>query len=189
MANGALYSFHVRYQSDPPVINLRFASTGASAGPPLSSALVSQALEIFRASDFMYKAVRSGGIHFRLRKVYIREQLLWLGFECSNLSPIDFEGGAIHCYLRDRRHSMLQKGEQAVQLEPLLIHHSSGSAALSAGACDSIAIAFKPFYVGSGKLLELEWREKDGSRLIRLRLKGKFILRARNWRATYETDH
>jgi hypothetical protein len=79
--------------------------------------------------------------------------------------------------IEDRRR-VKRTAVQSIGITPVYVPEST---CLAGGSKNELAIAFAPFTIVPEKDLVVDWGEPNGGRRLRLRIKGKELLRVRNF--------
>ena len=179
LTDGRLYSFAVEYSDSLRAFNYSFGSSKIqfSSVSDDRGQLEANAVAVTSSPGFLHISKASGGIRLRLKGIYCKDDLLWLGFKIGNKTAFNFTGRLWHCTVVDK-HRWRQRAVQSIEIPPVY----SGETALAAGGVAVFAAAFKPFPVTRGKRVVLDWGDENGRR-VQLVIKGKKILRARLWRS------
>jgi conjugative transposon TraN protein len=195
LENGRLYSFRVRYADSLAVFNYSFpadsvttlkasearaqpepSSVKFTAWPMHKGRMEEDAKRVVEEKPFLRVRVSAGGVGLALRGAYLKDGLLWLSFRASNRGLIDFKPDLLRCQLEDGK-SVRRTAVQSIEVHPV---YDPAKIVLAGGSRSKWAIGFRPFVAGPGKNLVVEWSgDKDGRRL-RLVIRGKYILKARN---------
>ena len=115
---------------------------------------------------------RNAEVELDLLGIWLVDGRLWFGLSWNNHSAIAYTPGYTRWFIRDRR-KVPRTAEQEVPLDPL------SSSSLTSIAGDSTAYSwagFAPFALAKDKELILEVGEKQGGRVLSLRMGYKAIL-------------
>jgi len=168
-SDGSLYSFRVCYAGDPtewvyrlPVQKrptLSFTANSLLDNPPLIKGL--------RRSV--------GDIEAAITGIYIRDNHLFFQLRLQNRSALDYDIDFIRFFIRDR---VVRKRTaiQEIELKPLFI--AGNQTTLKAKQTSVIVIALGKFTIPSTQHGLLEVGEKDGTRLLQLKLPNKKLFQA-----------
>jgi conjugative transposon TraN protein len=177
-ADGKLYSFIVRYTSDPPLLNLSFAtdSTAHFNDGLLNVAwLEDEAALILKQKHFLHRSSSSELMRLSLNGIYIEKGLLWFKMGLSNHSLIDYHADYIKFFIQDK-HKAKRTAEQRTELEPV---YQVGMPVIGGNSKKNFVFAFDQFTLPKGKRLDCQVSEQNGGRLLTLHIGHKTLLKAR----------
>ena len=120
----------------------------------------------------------AGGVRLELRRVWVSEGRIWLGFKAWNRSAIDFRADPVRFAIRSRR-AFKRRALQEIRLVPVVRQEPR---ILRSDSTISFSDALAPRVPGKGQELVVEWVERDGDRRVRVRVKAKKLLKARKVR-------
>jgi hypothetical protein len=116
----------------------------------------------------------TGGVRLELRRVWVSEGRIWLGFKASNRSAIDFRADPMRFVIRNRQ-TFKRRALQEIRLVPVVRQEPP---MLRSDSTISFSDALVPRVPGKGQELIVEWVERDGDRRVRVRVKAKRLLKA-----------
>jgi hypothetical protein len=125
--------------------------------------------------SFMERS-RSEGVELALRGIYLKDTLLWFALEWQNHTAIDYRTGYLRWYIRDKR-SFKRTAQQELTVDP---SYSTQYASVVRDSTLDQWAGFRPFAPGKDKELVLEAGEKDGGRVLKLVIRPKEIIHAKN---------
>lgn len=182
--DGMIYSFTVRYAASPPVFLFDFTAKPAT-GPArftggrmngadiASCALVTAATASRRTGPVSRK---KGDVYMKLQNILLKDGVMFLSFGIHNNSRVDYDLDITRFYVRDRKR-VKRTSMMETSIVPLHLL-SSPSTRITAMGKATIVVAVPKFTIAEGKLFCAEIFEKDGDRVLQLRLKGKHLLQA-----------
>lgn len=210
--DGRLYSFVLRYCEDTTILNYRVVGgTGGAtvvlSGLPANEVRLREDADSLAGDRFFLRRVcRRDRVRLRLGGVYLRDSLLWLCFSLTNSSRVAFGPVRWEFYIEDRK-QIRRRAVQEVAVAPVVGASAASAVSVRRGtsvgsgasvgpgtsvgsaswACvagrrmERLAVGFAPFSVPAGKRLVIRVTGQDG-RELKLRLKGRVILRAHDGR-------
>lgn len=183
-ADGSLYSFDVRYAAAPPVTQLRLEAPTAHAHParfrhtPFHEAQLRSITGQLVSDERFYYGIRAkdGQAKARLEGVYLHGNLLFLRVVLSNQAAIPYELDFIRFSVRDRK-TTRRTARQETEITPVYVHGQEDQV-LGTGYQQVLVFALDKFTLARDKVLFLELFERQGSRHLQLRIKGRHLLQA-----------
>lgn len=136
---------------------------------------VAEEAMVLAARPWMSRHVSAAGVRMELRGLYMCGGLLWVWLRAENRSAIDFRGNVVRFGIRDK-HAVRREAVQEIRLVPVV---SRGPSVLCADSTASFCYGLAPRVPGRKRELVIEWGERNGDRRMRLRVRGKYVLRAR----------
>ena len=196
--DGQVYSFILSYRQGNVPLN-RFINTRESVGhemaaldsipveekeeePQLSAmedSIADQKKELERAAGYFIQnpgdeieSSKRGGLKLTLEKLRYYDQKTYVVLEVQNKSKIDFQLAYVHVYVTQgnkKRSSSYQKLLQHPVLELAV------SEVVRHGQQKRFVLVFPKFTLGANERLEVEIRERNGSRFVELVLTNSVI--------------
>ncbi len=114
-------------------------------------------------------------VRLRLRGIYLKDSLLWLAFDLRNRSLVPYKIDYLRVYSTDKK-KVKRAASHETDIEPKYLPRlpvAGGQATIP------FCAAFEPFTLSKGERLWIEVGETNGARTIKLRLKAKILLNAR----------
>lgn|GEM_PF-469971 len=183
--DGALYSFVLRYVEDTTVLDYRVVSDSSgglatvrlSGWPVAPEQLRKDARLLASRHGFLHRRATNDGLQLTLRGVYLRDSLLWLSLDLRDRTSMGIGVGGLRISTEDKRR-VKRTATQELEITPVFADRIS---ALPASGRLAIAVALHPFVLGRGKRLVLEVFDRGADRRVLLRVKGKRLMRTRNF--------
>jgi hypothetical protein len=121
-------------------------------------------------------ADHSYGTSANLAGIYIHQEVLFFRLRMKNTSHISYDISQLNFYIRDKKQSR-RTASQDLPMTPLSIKGAYGR--LVGKSSLDFTVALPKFTIPDKKLLFIVLKEKGGGRLLRLRLKNKMLMKAR----------
>jgi hypothetical protein len=180
--DGRVYSFNLVYADTAEAWQYRVEAAGDTGrgliltGLPADATRLSEdARAIGAKQGWMHAAVNIKKIRLVVTGVWSADSLIWVAGLLKNKSQVDFAVGRVRLFTADRKRvkrMAMQQGE----LEPVW---TSGAGLVGGKATGSFSLAYRGIAVPEGKRVVLEIAERNGGRVLRLRIPLKKILAAR----------
>jgi conjugative transposon TraN protein len=177
--DGKLYSFIVDYSEQPRqlniVINNNDSLTGSSIAPVSLSVGYNEAVmksvaeKVLEEKASRIKADKRDKVKLEVNGIYIKDDILYFRLQIKNKSNISFDIDNVRFSIKDRQESK-RTATQEIQLTPVYIYKAFNK--VQADSVASCIIAFPKFTLPDSKYLLIDVLEKDGSRNLRIVLKG-----------------
>ncbi|UYQ92148.1 conjugative transposon protein TraN [Chitinophaga horti] len=180
-----LYSFRVRYEPNPAMLNMILGSNNAgmevpvlfsaSAGPAAS--LENVAARAASAGSFLRhpKDVRYQ-MGIRLKGIYIHDDHLFFKLQLSNTSALDYDVDQFRFFIRDAKQSK-RTSSQELELKPDVVH---GPIKDIPGRATQVCVFGIPrFSIPDQKQLIVQLMEKEGGRHLQLWIRNKHLLKVK----------
>jgi conjugative transposon TraN protein len=184
--DGAVHMFLVVYNPDPSILWYPLSSVTRSMYYPHSESvqpeLTESGFELLSDSilqqpvHFRRVADRSYGVSAALAGIYIHEEVLFFRLRMKNSSHISYNINQLNFYIRDKRQSK-RTASQDLPMSPLSIKGSYGR--LVGKSSLDFTVALSKFTIPNKKLLYVVFKEKNGGRLLRLKIKNRLLIRAK----------
>lgn len=184
--DGRVFSFDVKYSSNPPyqIRDLGNESAIASINTEVVPAhmLASQIRECSATIGSLKPITKrpkmnTGGMVVHNSGTYIFNGILFFQFEIGNSSGIPYDLDFCRFSIRDinssKRSTAMEK-----EINPLYVLRPH-TASIDKGQHQVLVAAFDKFTISERKLFVAEFYEKNGDRHLKLCLKGKHLLKAR----------
>ena len=203
--DGNFYSFLVRHQADPEVLNITIAnnlladeqsarSLGINRITPVPVMLTNgrttnrtdvSDTELRHDCQRIYERkgfIRRVGdaklrISSHLKGLYVKGKTMYLQLNFQNNSDIDYDVDFVKFYLRDRD-VLKRMAAQEIELTPYLTYPANLQT-IKANTENKAVYALPLRTLGDDKVLEVELYERDGGRHLRFRVDSKVLLKAR----------
>lgn len=184
-AEGALYSFSMRYQENPAFLNLKVADLAIPSAPIVQfspemeyeSQLKEIAQRISTKQPFLGKeADKKNDMKITLDGIYIKEDQLYFQFTLENNSLINYDIDQFRLYIRDAKKS---KRTASQEVEILPTYSYGNLKRIEGNSKQTIVLAIKKFTIPDKKYLKIELQEQNGGRGLELEVRNKTILKAR----------
>lgn len=184
--DGAVHMFLVGYNPDPAILLYLLFSTGKAMYYPhsestapqltesgfevLSDSILQQPVRFRRVADHSY------GISANLAGIYIHGEVLFFRLRMKNTSHIPYDISQLNFYVRDKKQSK-RTASQDLAMTPLSVRGTYGR--LDGKSALDFTVALSRFTIPNKKVLYVVFKEKNGGRLLRLKIKNKLLIRAR----------
>lgn len=184
--DGAVHMFLVVYNPDPAVLWYPLISSTkemyyprTESTPPqltesgfevLSDSILSRPVRFGRVADHSYGATGS------LAGIYIHEEVLFFRLRMKNTSHISYDISQLNFYIRDKKQSK-RTASQDLPMTPLSVKGTYGR--LEGKSSLDFTVALPKFTIPNKKVLYVVFKEKNGGRLLRLKIKNKLLIRAK----------
>jgi conjugative transposon TraN protein len=176
--DGNLYSFRIQYDSMPAqyIYSLATDRVRIKNSDVMEGGLSSYATMIMD-NEKITSGVRQKkwGILLQLGGIYSKENALFFQFRLYNNSSIDYPIEDCRFFIRDRKHNR-RTAIQEKELLPLCIWGNRRR--ISAGDRDSLIFALPSFTLLDNQYLAVEIGEKNGGRVLDLRIKNHQLVKA-----------
>lgn len=183
--DGEVHMFLVTYNPNPPILWYPLA-----LGPPsddhrrmvenqnelTEAGIISLSDSILQQkSRFSHISYQSFGVGVSLRGIFIHDEVLFFRIRLTNRSQIPYDISQFSFYIRDNSQSK-RTASQDLGLNP--IYFSGDHSKLEGRAKEDLVIALPKFTIPDHKALYIVLKEKNGGRLLRLRIRNKLLIRA-----------
>ncbi|MEC5143223.1 conjugative transposon protein TraN [Chitinophaga sp. 212800010-3] len=184
--DGRFYSFVVRYDSFPHVLNLQFGKkldTDLYGGPVQLSNDSLNAAELHRTAELVRISKRHQwrttdekySMRLRLNAIYIRNDHFYFQVSLKNSSAINYYPDQIKFFIRDKRVARRTAHQEKI-IPPKLI--LGPSEVISANSESAMVFVLPKFTIPDRKNLYLYVTEKDGGRHLKIRIKNRQLVKA-----------
>lgn len=116
------------------------------------------------------------GVTLTLLGIWIHDDVLLFHFRLKNKSAIGYDVGQINFYIRDQKQSK-RTAAQDLAMIPLSINGPHDRVRKS--KADNFVVALPKFTIPNKKILFIVFKEEQGGRLLRLKIKNKHLMRAK----------
>lgn len=202
--DGGFFSFLIRYQEEPEILNINMAnnvtaddytsrslginrgatitfveSVSATNGLPMAEAdLLNYCERVLERKPFMRNiGASSMRIANRLTGIYVADKVMYLQFTLRNDSQLDYEMDFLKCYVRDKE-KLKRMAAQEIELKPYG-RYPSEPKLLRAKAEQAIVYALPMTTLTEDKVLDIELYEKQGGRHLRFQVEADVLLLAK----------
>jgi conjugative transposon TraN protein len=189
-ADGHLYSFLVKYASDPHSLNIsvdaKVARSAENTGslvkfvsdiPDAGKLNLDDSL-VRIARQFLHISAGNERMVVSLRSIYYKDGLLWFLLSLHNNSLLTFFPSQFRFYIEDN-HRMKRS---AIQQKEELPVYSSVFCPDFGRSSTRYLFAFRPYTVPQNQRVVLQVRERFGGRILWLKIKHGVILKAKLWK-------
>ncbi len=177
-ADGALYSFEVRYAAIPKQLNVVLQKELAFIKTNTNEEKLQTAISIIakKRRSFFGLADRHDEVHLVLKGLYVQDDVFYFQLQVNNFSNVSYDIDALHFIVKDK-----QKGKrtatQETTLQPLSTTGTQQS--IGANAKPDIIVALPKFTLPDNKFLLISITEKNGGRDLSLHIKDRHLVRAK----------
>ncbi|AGA80540.1 hypothetical protein Echvi_4356 [Echinicola vietnamensis DSM 17526] len=133
---------------------------------------------VMEEEAFLRRTSRDYRMKFRLEGIYQKEGLLFFRFRLDNRSRLAFDPEEPVFSITDKK----QSGHASVReqsLGPIFLKWKTGKGVQGHGH-NLLVAGFPQFTLSDKKLLDIQLNEKNGDRNLRLKVRGRDILKTRN---------
>jgi len=184
--DGQVHMFLVTYNPKPSVLWYPLVlgppsddqgGTGDSQAELTESGFASLSDSVLhQKSRFRHIRCRSFGVGVGLRGIFIHQEVLFFRLRLINRSEIPYDISQFSFYIRDNSQSK-RTASQDLGLIPIFF--AGDHERLSGKAKEDLVVALPKFTIPDHKALYIVLKEKNGGRLLRLRIRNKMLIRAR----------
>lgn len=183
-SGGEFFSFLVRYNERPALLNIEIARDSALpakedavlSGVPASAAFFEALSTKASASEaFLNKSTRHQRMKLTLESIYLNGKLMLFGLKIDNRSMIDYHLSSIRFFVRDRKRS---KRTVMQETEMLPVYKTEIPVVRGMGS-QRVIYAFEPFTLPADRNLFIQVQERSGGRNFQLRVKPATLLKGR----------
>ncbi|MBS0027067.1 conjugative transposon protein TraN [Chitinophaga hostae] len=180
--DGRLYSFLLRYSLEPSVLNLRFYKAGEESRNVLIKGVEHDkefyelaCSEVKEGKGFLWKHISEQMIILSLQSIYMRGNTMFFKLGIRNNSSIAYSPDYIKFIVKDRKKAK----KTAIQEKVLSPVFSTVQENVSGDSSESIVLAFPSFTIPKNQNLIIQVGERNGGRMLLLKIKHKVLLKAR----------
>ncbi len=177
-AEGKFYSFTVSYAELPAILNLSFTDNGVIQlhDHPTSERQLEQASwQVLGMPTTLGLKSKDPFTALHLQGAYLSAGQLWLRLQVVNYSSVDFRTDYLRFFLQGKKQSkrtaILEK-----EMSPVF---SKRVAKVPGGETAVFVVGFTPFTLPKHQRLVIQLGEDEGGRTMQLKVKAKWLLRAR----------
>ncbi|TAH12889.1 MAG: conjugative transposon protein TraN, partial [Runella slithyformis] len=198
--DGGFYSFLVRFQEDPEILNINIANNlladsfvskqkGMNRSPVITLAdkpnekneneLLTECQKVQKmASNLRNIGASKMKLTCLLTGLYVKNQTIFFQMSVKNDSEIDYEIDFFKFYLRDKD-VLKRMAAQEVELKPFANYPKTLTTIRSNTEYTTVyALPLRTF--PEDKVIEVELYEKDGGRHLRFQVESDIMLQAKN---------
>lgn len=183
-AQGKIYSFLVRFDHDPKILNLKFHQQEAEA--PYFSTLTHRphalkvqenaAIVAYKSKTLLRVQDRKQGLSLSLKGLFIQGDVMYYQIRMKNKSNINFQFDQLRFFVQDQRKST-RVATQEVELLPLHIHNPVVT--IAAQSEQLLVYALEKRTLANRKRLKIQVMEINGGRHLELTLKNNLLMKAK----------
>jgi hypothetical protein len=181
--DGRLYSFVLHYVEDTTVLDYRVVRDGDAMLPAVRLSgfpvdperLREDGERLADGRGYLHSRVSADGLRLWLKGVYLRDSLLWLSLEMVDRTAMGLKVGSLRIYVEVRK-QVKRMASQEVEVAPV---YTEGLAVVPGLGRRASAVALQPMLVGRGKRLVIEVTDETGDRRVVMKVKGKWLMKAR----------
>jgi len=179
-SDGRLYSFDLTYADSALTLNFSVQLDSLAGfgilvkGWPIPETTVGKdADSLARLAGSIAAKASDGGVVLRIKGIYLKDGMLWLGMRVSNHTKVPFRPDLLRLSIVDKSH-VRRMAQQSQGIEPLFVK-LPGSVVRDV----SFAVGYPVFTIGRKKRLVLQLAEVDGGRVFRVKIGRRLLLRAK----------
>ncbi|SHL10298.1 Bacteroides conjugative transposon TraN protein [Chitinophaga jiangningensis] len=182
-ADGRLYSFLLKYANEPSVLNLRFYK-GEEDGKGVmlkgfehdKEFYENSSLQVMEHRGFLRKRTSEQKVSLSLGSINMRENVMFFKLTVRNSSQISYTPDYIKFIVKDRKKAKKTAIQEKV-LNPLF---STKHPTIDGDSSGSVVIVFPAFTIPRNQNLFIQVGELNGGRTLILKLRHRYLLRARS---------
>lgn len=182
-SDGTLYSFIVRYNLNPVMLNLSLGRVMAQSPQALFAANGNNDAKIYDQAEQIatkkqvIKNIRNENnqISLRCNGIYIKDDIFYFQLSLGNNSHIGYSVDQLKFSIRDQKKPK-RTASQEIALEPQFI--SGNSTIINALSEQTIVVALPKFTIPDKKALHIQMMEKDGGRSLSIRISNQQLIHA-----------
>jgi conjugative transposon TraN protein len=182
-ADGKFYSFLVDYSVEPKPLNLilagdsiEYQKRAIASNVPFDKGQAKKVGKTVALQEaFMHRSSSNQKMQVTVTGLYLTDQLSWIALKATNRSLIPYEIEPIVVTVKDR----IAGKREAIQELALPVIYQSKMNVLPGKGSDTIVIALHQFTLPTNKYLNIRMSEKNGGRIIDLKVRHGQIVRAR----------
>jgi len=182
-SDGTLYSFIVRYNLNPTMLNLSLGRVVAQSSQALfapngnNDAKIYDQAEQIATKKQVIKNIRNENnqIGLRCNGIYIKDDTFYFQLSLGNNSNIGYSVDQLTFSIRDQKKSK-RTASQEIVLDPQFI--SGNSTIINARSEQTIVVAMTKFTIPDKKSLHIQMMEKDGGRNLSIRISNQQLIHA-----------
>lgn len=178
--DGRLYSFDLTYVDSALSLNFSVQQDSLAGhsilvkGWPIPETTVGKdADSLAGLTGFSRSEASDGGVRLRMKGIYLKDGMLWLGVRVSNHTSVPFRPDLFRLSIVDKGH-VRRMAQQARTIDPIYSRLPAGIARDS-----SFAVGYPVFTVGKGKRLILHLAEMGEGRQMEVKIRRRWLLKAR----------
>jgi len=130
---------------------------------------------ILRPVDRVGRPAKSVGTKAIVAGIFIHEEALLFRYKVKNRSSIPYDVGQMYFYIEDRSQAKRTASQQIAETP---IYLKGDCQHLEVKSKVEFVVAFRKFTIPDKKVLYLVIKERDGGRLLRLRVTSKELMKA-----------
>ncbi|TWI77997.1 conjugative transposon TraN protein [Lacibacter cauensis] len=167
--DGSLYSFAVRYHSQPEEQVYHVAAKKSSPLQNYATGILDNPRTINGIRDSKWDMAAE------ITGIYVQSDILYFQLHLTNNSPIDFEPELMRLFIRDRKKAK-RTALQEQELPPLLVTANPG--VIKAMTSYTMVIAVQKVTIPDAKQMLFQLMEKNGGRHLQLKISNKKLMQS-----------
>lgn len=183
-ADGKLYSFLLRYTSNPSLLNISFAKDTLTenwarlSGTENNEVQTEQVSERLSKEKLILHGIKDKAYDMRLRlnRLYIENNVFYFQVELRNFSNIPYDIDMFRFFIKDEKKAS-RTASQDIELTPLYIYGDTSS--VKEHGTNILVFALPKFTIPNKKYLLIQLMEKSGGRHLHLVVHNRTIVKAR----------
>lgn len=183
-ADGQLYSFILKYDDQPAIMNIRF-DTKRLAKPAVqfsakndNEAMLNRTADIVATKSRVINSKKDSkySMVMRLGGVYIENDVFYFQLELENHSNINYSIDQIRFFIHDLKKAK-RTASQEIELTPEQV--VGNNKVINANCKQNVVVAFPKFTIPDQKELTIQLLEAQGGRHLMIRVDNKQLIDAR----------
>lgn len=184
--DGKVYSFNVEYIDCPrhTTFDLNKLRSNETEITPLilpnttvsNLELKERAEQVRQSKHFFSKKNMRYGMKLQLLTIHNVNNVVFFGFSIANQSNLNYDVDFIRLYIKDRKKAK----RSSVQEQEIIPVYSDSFQQVAGEKENKYIVAIPQFTIPDNKEFIIEMYEKNGGRNISMKIKNKFLLKARS---------
>lgn len=181
-ADGKFTSFLVDFSEQPAVLNLSLTDpANQQTSCILSGSVNEQQMAHYASVATHSKEIIRGvkdnsfGIGIRLDGLFIHDDLMFLRFNITNETDINYDIDQFRLFIRDQKKAK-RTARQETEMLPLFVYNNTNK--IAGQSANTVVLAVKKFTIPDKKYLAVQLMEQNGGRHLKLHVKNKKIIKA-----------
>ncbi len=183
-SDGKLYSFLLRYTSNPSLLNISFIKDNVIQNTASLPESESNEAQINQIAEKVAKENRSLGspkdkqneMALHLNGLYIRNNVFYFQLKLHNRSNIPYDIEMLRFLIRDDQKAK-RTASQDIELTPLYLYGDTSS--VKEGSKHILVVSVPKFTIPNRKRLLIQLMEGNGGRHLELKVRNRTIVKAR----------
>lgn len=182
--DGMLYSFLVNYAGNPQQLQWQVERGTTSAqtvrfsdNHPLDEMKRTAESLLVSPGRFPFDTHRKHKMKLSLRGIYVNGDIMFYHLQVSNFSNVDFDAESLRFFVKDKQRSR-RTASQEIDLKPIFQLNDLDKGIVG-NTVGEIVVALPKCTIPDAKRLRIELMEKSGGRHLRLSLRNRTLINAK----------